>query len=161
MRDRFSRQMKKPIDIYITKEGLGNLKKEHENLINKRPVVVERMSTAREQGDLSENAGYHAAKEELAYIDYRLRELKLLIRNVHIIETKQNAIVDLGSTVTILGRGKQTVYTIVGKLEADPVGGKLSEVSPIGSALLGKRVGASVEVEIPDGRIVYKIVEIR
>ncbi|OGD86070.1 hypothetical protein A2696_02600 [Candidatus Curtissbacteria bacterium RIFCSPHIGHO2_01_FULL_41_13] len=153
--------MKKPLDIQITKQGLENLKKEHDDLENKRPGVVERMSQAREQGDLAENAGYHAAKEALAYIDYRLRELKLLIRNAHVIETKQNDIVSLGSTVTIASNGKQTVYTIVGKLEADPANGRLSEASPIGSALLGKKVGASVEVKTPIGKIVNKIIEIK
>lgn len=153
--------MKKPLDIQITKQGLENLKKEHDDLESKRPGVVERMSQAREQGDLSENAGYHAGKEALAYIDYRLRELKLLIRNAHVIKTKQNNIVGFGSTVTILCNGKQTVYTIVGKLEADPANGKLSEASPIGSALLDKKVGVSVKVETPSGKIAYKIVEIR
>ena len=151
----------KKFEHQITKEGLEKLKTEQDNLMTKRPQVLERMSTAREQGDLSENAGYHAAKEELAFIDHRLRELKFLIRSAQVIESRQNKVVDLGSVVTVSAGGKETVFTIVGKLEADPTNGKLSQVSPIGNALLGAKVGEQVEVNIPDGKITYKIIQIK
>lgn len=150
----------KKFEHQITKEGLEKLKAEQDKLTNKRPQVLERMTQAREQGDLSENAGYHAAKEELAFIDHRLRELKLLIRSANVIKTSQNSTVDLGSVVTLLTNGRKVVYTIVGNLEADPANGKLSQASPIGSALIGKKNGQKVEVEIPDGKIIYTITQI-
>jgi transcription elongation factor GreA len=153
--------MNKPVDIKLTQEGFENLKKEYQELLDKRPGVIERMSAAREQGDLSENAGFHAAKDALSYIDYRLRELKLLLRFADVIETKQTEVVAFGSVVTIAAGENKMVYTIVGKLEANPARGKLSDVSPIGSVLLGKRVGETVEVEVPDGKVTYKIIGIK
>jgi transcription elongation factor GreA len=152
--------MKKPIDIQLTKEGLENFKKEQQVLIDKRPEVLARLVAAREQGDLSENAGYHAAKDELAYIDHRIRELKFLLRFADVIETNQTGVVAFGSVVTISDGQRNMVYTIVGKLEANPAKGKLSDVSPIGKMLIGKKVGESVKVDIPDGNITYKVISI-
>lgn len=153
--------MKKPIDIKFTKEGYKKLGEEYQALIEKRPGVLSRMVAAREQGDLSENAGYHASKEELGKIDSRMRELKLLMRFGEIVDSKGSGVVGIGSTIKVSGQGDTFVFNIVGRLEADPVHGKLSEVSPIGSALLGKKVGDNVEVEIPDGKNVYTILEIK
>ena len=152
--------MKKPIDIQLTKEGLQNFKKEQQVLIDKRPDVLARLIAAREQGDLSENAGYHAAKDELAYIDHRIRELKLLLRFADVIETNQTGVVAFGSVVTISDGQRNMVFTIVGKLEANPANGKLSDVSPIGKMLIGKKVGESVKVDIPDGNVTYKVINI-
>jgi len=153
--------MKKPVDIKLTKEGIENLKKEQETLIDKRPEVLTRLVAAREQGDLSENAGYHAAKDELAYIDWRIRELKLLLRFADIIETNQSDVVGLGSVVTISDGENDFVYTIVGKFEANPANGKLSDASPVGRMLIGKKVGESVKVDTPNGEIIYKVTGIR
>jgi len=152
--------MKKPIDIQLTKEGLENFEKEQQVLIDKRPYVLARLVAAREQGDLSENAGYHAAKDELAYIDHRIRELKLLLRFADVTETNQTEVVAFGSVVTISDGQRNMVYTIVGQLEANPVKGKLSDVSPIGKMLIGKKVGESVKVDIPNGNITYKVISI-
>lgn len=153
--------MKKPIDIKFTKEGYEKLGEEFRQLTEKRPQVLARMVAAREQGDLSENAGYHASKEELGKIDSRLRELKLLMCFGKIVNSQGSSIVGVGSAVKV-SRGKDTFeFNIVGQLEADPVHGKLSEVSPIGSALLGKNVGDEVGVRTPGGDIIYKILEIK
>lgn len=134
---------------------------EYGQLTEKRPQVLTRMVAAREQGDLSENAGYHASKEELGKIDSRLRELKLLMRFGKIVNSQGSSIVGVGSAVKV-SRGKDiSEFNIVGQLEADPVHGKLSEVSPIGSALIGKNVGDEVEVQTPGGGIIYKILEIK
>lgn len=153
--------MKKPIDIQLTKEGLENLKKEQQELIDKRPGVLTRLVAAREQGDLSENAGYHAAKEEIATIDRRLRELKMIFRFAEVIEAGQNDLIEFGSQVTIDDGTVISEYTIVGALEADPAKNKLSNVSPIGSVLIGKKVGQSVEINVPQGKVKYKIISIK
>ncbi len=153
--------MKKPIDIKFTKEGYQKLGEEYRELTEKRPQVLSRMVAAREQGDLSENAGYHASKEELGKIDSRLRELKLLMRFGEIVDSKGADSVGIGSAVKV-SKGNDTFeFNIVGRLEADPVHGKLSEVSPIGSALMGKTVDDEIEVETPDGIISFKILEIK
>src|SRR4030042_2834074 len=149
--------MNNPFDIQLTKEGLENFKKEQQDLINKRPQVLTRLVAAREQGDLSENAGYHAAKDELAFIDHRIRELKLLLKFADVIQTNQTAVVALGSVVTISDGQNNMVYSIVGKLEADPAKGKISDDSPIGKMLIGKKVGESVTVELPEGTVLYKV----
>lgn len=152
--------MKKPIDIKFTKEGYEKLGLEYKQLTEKRPAVLARMVAAREQGDLSENAGYHASKEELGKIDSRLRELKILMRFGEIVDSKGSGTVGVGSSVKV-STGQDTYeFNIVGQLEADPVRGKLSEVSPIGSALLGKKAGDRVEVESPNGKTVYTVIAI-
>jgi len=153
--------VKKPIDIKLTEEGLENLKKEYQTLLDKRPEVLARLVAAREQGDLSENAGYHASKDELATLDRRLRELKIIFRFAEVIETSQNDFVDLGSQVTVENGSIMQEFTIVGALEADPAKNKLSNVSPIGSVLIGKKVGQSVEIDVPQGRVKYKIISIK
>lgn len=153
--------MKKPMDIKLTKEGLENLKKEQKALSDKRPDVLTRLVGAREQGDLSENAGYHAAKDELSYIDYRIREIKLLLRFADVIEINQSEVVGLGSVVTISDGYNDFVYTIVGELEANPANGRLSDASPIGKMLIGKKVGERVKVDVPSGKISYKVISIR
>ena len=152
--------MLKPIDVTFTKEGFEKLTKELVDLAEKRPQVLARMVAAREQGDLSENAGYHASKEELAKIDRRTRELKYLIRNGRIAEGKSRDEVSVGNTVKVQSGDDEFVYKIVGRLEADPANAKLSEVSPVGAALIGKKLGDEVVVETPDGKIIYKVIEI-
>src|SRR3989344_5845071 len=149
--------MQKPIDIKVTREGFEDLKNEYEELTKQRPGVLKRMVEAREQGDLSENAGYHAAKERLGYIDSRLRHLKLMIRFAEVVNSSDNGIVSFGNTVVVENDGQKLTYTVVSAQEADPLSGKVSDVSPVGSALLGKRVGDSATVEIPDGKMVLKI----
>lgn len=151
--------------IYLTKEGLEELKKEYEELSKKRrPEIVERLSSARDQGDLSENAEYHAAREELSFIDGRIDELEEVLKNVVIIEDKTSQGsgkgVGLGSKVTVKVDGSEEVYTVVGEFEADPTEKKISHESPLGKALIGKDIGEQIEVEAPAGRIIYTIVRI-
>jgi len=150
--------------IYLTKEGLEELKKEHEELVNvKRPDVLERVSQARSMGDLSENAEYVAAKEELSFIDGRIEELEELLKQVVLItESGKNSshTVKLGSNVTLTVKGKKESFVVVGKWEADPKERKISHESPLGKALIGKKVGEKIEVEAPAGKILYTIVSV-
>lgn len=152
--------------IYLTKEGLAELKREHDELTQKRrPEVLERVSQARNLGDLSENAEYVAARDELSFIDGRISELEELLREVSVIAEDNgkgaHTQIKLGSTVTLHVDGKKEQYTVVGEWEADPALKKISHESPLGKSLLGKKVGEKVEVEAPAGRILYKIVDIK
>ncbi len=147
--------------IYLTKEGLEELKKEHAELNTvRRPEVVKRLSEARDQGDLSENAEYHAAREELAFIDGRIDELEEILKQVEIIGEVKTDNVALGSKVTLQVNGKDEVYSVVGEWEADPKERKISHESPLGKALLGKRIGETVEVEAPAGKITYTVLSL-
>lgn len=147
--------------IYLTQEGLAELKKEHEELSKiRRPAVVERVSQARDQGDLSENAEYHAAREELSFIDGRIDELEELLKNVVIIQDTKGETVALGSKVTLKVNGKDEVYSVVGEWEADPRERKISHESPLGKALIGKKVGETAEVTAPAGKITYTVISV-
>lgn len=151
--------------IFLTKEGLQELKKEYEALSKeKRPEILERLSQARSMGDLSENAEYSAAREELSFIDGRIDELETLLKQVTIIDehhTKGGSrVIELGSRVTLHQNKKKDVFTVVGEWEADPIEKKISHESPLGKALLGKKVGDTVEVEAPAGKIKYSIVHV-
>src|SRR4051812_37527999 len=110
--------------IYLTQKGLDDLKKEHDDLVqSRRPEVVERLSAAREMGDLSENAEYSAAREELAFIDGRIEELESILKQVILITDASHQgskVVSLGSQVTVKLDGKQVAFTLVGEWEADP-----------------------------------------
>lgn len=150
--------------IYLTKEGLGELKKEFDELSKiKRPDVLARVSQARSMGDLSENAEYTAAREELSFIDGRIDELEELIKQAVLIQeshAKGDHAVKLGSTVTVNVKGKKEIFTVVGEWEADPKEKKISHESPLGKALIGKKVGEKVEVEAPAGILSYTIASV-
>jgi transcription elongation factor GreA len=152
--------------IYLTKDGLDDLKKEYEDLTkNRRPKIVARVSSARDQGDLSENAEYAAAREELAFTDGRIDELEELLKQVTVItedktDSPDGKSVKLGSNVTLHVNGKKEVYMVVGEWEADPIEKKISHESPLGKALLGKKINETVEVQAPAGKIVYTIVSV-
>ena len=150
---------------YLTEKGLKELKREHKELIKtKRPQVVIRLSTARDMGDLSENAEYTAARDELEFIDRRIDELENLLKNVIIIEEKpqgnKSKFVNLGSKVTVEIDGKREVFTIVGEWESNPEEKKISNESPLGKALLGKSSGDIIEIQAPIGKMTYKIIAI-
>lgn len=149
--------------IQLTKEGLENLQKEYQELKDKtRPVAVERLQKARAMGDLKENSEYTAAKEELALVEGRIHELEVILKNVEITEHPANAqIVEIGSAVSVESNGEKNEFLIVGEFEADPMNKKLSHTSPIGKALLGKAVGDIIEVDVPAGKITYRILSIR
>ena len=144
----------------FTQQGYDDLKKELDHLISRRPQVVINLSAAREMGDLSENAGYHAAKDELSQIDSRVKTLKYILRVATIAKNQKTETVTFGCTVKVSDGKDERVFVIVNALEADPLKGKMSGDSPIGSALIGKRVGDAVDIDIPNGKVNYKILEI-
>ena len=141
---------------YLTREGAAELRAELEELITvRRPALARQLKEAIGQGDLSENADYHDAKEQQAFLEGRILYLEGLLRSAVIIDDKQNGKpqeVTVGSEVTIQGEDDEPeTYRIVGAAEADPRNGKISNESPMGAALLGRRVGDRVRVETPGG----------
>lgn len=151
-------------DVKLTKKGLDTLRAELEELRGvKRPKLVERLAYARSQGDLSENADYQSAKEELEFLDGRIDELEEVVKTASVVSGSGktgNGGVDVGAKVTVKVNGTKTVFDIVGEWEADPVNKKISHDSPLGMALSGKSVGDKVEVEAPAGSIQYEILAI-
>jgi transcription elongation factor GreA len=141
--------------VYVTQEGLEQMKEELEELKTvKRPELSERLAAAIKQGDLSENADYHYAKQEQGFIEGRIRDLEDALRRAEVIKENQpNDVVRVGSTVTIIedGYDEEEKYRIVGAHEADPTNGFISNESPIGRALLGAKVGQMVTVRTPAG----------
>ncbi len=149
--------------IYLTQKGMDDHKKEYDDLVNvRRAEVVERLSLAREMGDLAENAEYTAAREELAFIDGRIEELEMLLKQAVIIADAghKGKTIELGSKVTVQVKGRKEIFTLVGEWEADPTEKKISHESPLGKALIGQAVGDNIEVEAPVGKMVYTIVDI-
>jgi len=135
--------------FYLTPEGLAKLKKEYTELKDKkRPQAVERLSRAREFGDLTENSEYFAARDDLMFLDDRIAELENILKNVEIVKTpKAHGTVQLGSTVVVEVNGQmKQKFTIVGTLEADPFRGKISNESVVGKALLNHKVGDEITV---------------
>ncbi|MDO8610252.1 MAG: transcription elongation factor GreA [bacterium] len=150
-------------NVQLTKEGFENLKSELKKLIDEtKPYAINRLHHARAMGDLKENSEYSAAKEELAFVEGRILEIEQVLRNVQIMEHNvNNSVVDIGTKVTVETDGSKILFHIVGEFEADPMNKKLSVTSPIGKALLGKKIGDNVNVTIPAGIKTYKIIEIR
>ena len=149
--------------IFLTQEGISELKKEYEELSKvRRPEVLGRVSQARNQGDLSENAEYVAAREELSFIDGRLDELEELLKQAVLIRDSKttSGTVKLGSKVTLNIKGKEETFMLVGEWEADPKEKKISHESPLGKALIGRRVGEKIEVDAPAGKIGYSVISI-
>ncbi len=150
-------------NLKLTKQGLETLKAEFTELVEvKRPKLVDRLSNARSQGDLSENSDYQSAKEELEFLDGRIDELDEVLKNSTVVVTnrKSNSGVGIGTKVTVKVNGKEIVFDIVGEWEADPVNKKISHDSPLGMALLGKNAGDKAEVEAPAGKIQYEILAV-
>ena len=147
---------------YITKDGLDKLRAElDEMLAVRRPEIAQRIHDAKEHGDLSENAEYEDAKNEQAFVEGRIQTLEALIKNATLIdEHHTNDHVQIGSTVKVSGPDGSQSFTIVGSTEAKPTEGRISNESPVGRALLGKKKGENVTVQVPAGDIAYKIVSI-
>jgi transcription elongation factor GreA len=147
---------------YISEDGLAKLRAELEELINvRRQEIAQRIHDAKEHGDLAENAEYEDAKNEQAFVEGQIQRLEALIKNATIIdETHGTDHVQIGSTVKLDGTDGKEVFTIVGSTEASPREGKISNESPVGRALLGKRKGESVVVHVPAGDFSYKILDI-
>jgi transcription elongation factor GreA len=152
-----------PDPIYLTAEGAARLRAELEDLKGpQRQALAKRLRDAIQMGDLSENADYHKAKEDQAFLEGRIQELAYTLSNAQIAEdTGPRDVVRVGITVTVQEDDDETVtYQVVGGKEADPRSGKISHESPIGSALMDHRVGDVVEAETPGGKIRLKILEI-
>lgn len=148
--------------IQLTQEGYNNLKEELKELQTvKRPATVDRLQKARSMGDLKENNAYHAAKEELGELDGRVLEVQYILNNAEIVVTSaSDTVVSLGKKIEVDINGTKKYISIVGEFESDPMNGKLSSTSPIGSTLLGKKVGDTVEVTTPGGKVAYVILSI-
>ncbi len=151
--------------VLVTREGLGNLESELENLKTiKRKEISEKIKVALSFGDLSENSEYDEAKNEQAITEARILELENMLKNVKIIDEQElsTEIVYVGSKIKVhdLEYDEILDYKIVGPSEADPIAGKISDESPVGAGLLGKKVGEEVEIETPGGLTKYKILEI-
>lgn len=148
--------------FHLTKEGLAELKTELAMLVEKRTEISEAIATARSQGDLAENAEYHEAKEDQARNESRIEEIEHIIANAEVIATpKDDNKVRLGSTVKLKHEdGKTKEFQVVGTVEADPLNGKISDESPIGQALLGKKEGEEVEIKTPAETTTYVIADI-
>jgi transcription elongation factor GreA len=152
--------MKKQFNL--TKEGADELKEELKGLKAQRVVIADRIKQARELGDLSENAEYQSAREEQDRLEARISELEHVVANMQIIKkAKTNGHVRLGSNVTLKGGGKTKEFQIVGTMEADPLNGKVSDESPIGKALIGKKSGEKAEIKTAAETRAYTIVAIR
>jgi len=141
----------------ITQAGFDKLKKDLANYISLRPEAVFNLKTAREMGDLSENAAYHAARQRLNQIDYHIRTLTYQIKTSRVYNSVSNGTVQIGSKVVVNVGIEKKEFHIVGGYESDPSIGKISVFSPIGKALLGKKEGEKVTVGIPAGEITYTI----
>ena len=147
--------------FYLTREGITELEAEHKELVSQRGPIAERIKTAREFGDLSENAEYSSARQEQERVEGRIAEIENILQNVEIIKKPTgDSKVQLGSKVVLKANGKTKEFQVVGTVEADPLNGKISDESPIGQALLGKNDGDEVEIKTPAETTKYKIVDI-
>jgi transcription elongation factor GreA len=141
----------------ITNEGKQELEAELEQLKGRRGAIAEKIAEARDYGDLSENAEYDAAREEQGLVESRIAEIEDILLNADIIKAGKSSEVGLGSKVELKSGKKTITYTVVGPVEADPLQGKISNESPIGVALFGKKVGDTITVETPKGALTYTI----
>ncbi|MGH7195701.1 MAG: transcription elongation factor GreA [Candidatus Saccharimonadales bacterium] len=146
----------------LTKDGVAEFQAELDGLTAERGEVAERIKTAREFGDLSENAEYQSARQEQEHSEERISQIKHILDNVELIKApKSSSGVQLGSSVKLKGDARKTAeFQVVSTVEADPLDGKISDESPIGLALLGKKVGDQVEIKSPAETAVYKIAEV-
>ena len=145
----------------LTQEGIDELTDELKGLVGRRGEIAESIKLAREQGDLSENAEYHAAKDDHEKNEGRILEIENILASVELIKKpKGDSKVQLGSNVKLKNGTTTKEFKVVGTVEADPLSGKISDESPLGKALLGKKLNDDVEITTPAETITYKIVEI-
>jgi transcription elongation factor GreA len=147
---------------YLTPEGAEKLRAELKELTGpRREALSQRLRSAIQMGDLSENADYHKAKEDQAFLEGRIQEIEAVLRTAVIVEKTKSDVVTVGSTVTVQEEScDPETYYMVGVKEADPRNGKISNESPIGRALMAHKVGDVVEAETPGGKIRFKILKI-
>ena len=148
--------------IVMTKEGYEKLRAEYDDLVNvQRPAIVNDIQSAREMGDLRENGYYSASREKQSFIEGRILELKEILDNAEIVEVNKDGTVGLGCKVKVKVVDNVVEYHIVSPEEVDFENNKISHESPLGEALMGKKVGDVVEFEAPVGKVSYKIIEIK
>jgi transcription elongation factor GreA len=144
----------------ITDEGRKELEAELEELKGRRGDIADKIAEARDFGDLSENAEYDSAREEQGLVESRIAEIEDILLNAELIKSGKSSKVTLGSKVELKTGAKTVTYSVVGPVEADPLEGKISNESPIGEALMGKKVGDTITITTPKGEISYEIVSI-
>jgi len=150
------------MENYLTPEGLEKLKNELYELENvKRRELADKLNYAISFGDLRENAAYHQAKDQQAFVEGRIAELKSIIASAHVVSKGDGNKVQIGTIVVLASLEAQEEYQIVGPQEADVFNGKISYESPLGAAILGKTVGCRVVLDMPGSRMEYKIIEIK
>jgi transcription elongation factor GreA len=151
----------RPEPVVLSPEGQARLQGELDGLTAQRPEVIRRIATAREHGDLKENAEYHAAREEQGFLEARIKQVEAKLKVAVIVApTVRGAIVELGSRVRVSEDGEETVMHVVSSAEANSREGRISSISPVGAALMGRKVGDAVTIVTPGGRIHYEILEI-
>jgi transcription elongation factor greA len=149
-------------EYQITQSGKDELAAELAELKSRRGAIADKIAEARDYGDLSENAEYDTAREEQGIVETRIAEIEEILTNAKIIESQKGAnVVALGTTVELTLDAKTVTYTVVGPVEANPLEGKISNESPIGEALLGKRVGDVVTITTPKGELSYHVATIK
>jgi transcription elongation factor GreA len=144
----------------LTKDGKAELERELEELKSQRGGIAEKIANARDYGDLSENAEYDAAREEQVQVESRIAEIEDILLNASLIKAASTNKVTVGNTVELRTKGTTVTYTVVGPVEADPIEGRISNESPIGLALMNKKVGEKVTITTPKGNNDYEIVKI-
>ena len=152
------KEMKKLFQI--TNDGKKELEAELTELKSRRGDIAEKIAEARDYGDLSENAEYDAAREEQGLVESRIAEIEDVLLNAEIIKSSKSTTVSLGSKVELKTGAKTVNYHVVGPVEADPLEGKISNESPIGLALMGKKVGDTATITTPKGDIKYEVVSL-
>lgn len=149
--------------VQLTQDGFQLLKKELSTLKDEKlPLAIDKLQKARSMGDLKENNAYSSARDELSLMEGRVQEIEEILKNVEIInQISSKDGISIGARVTIEVEGNREQFHIVGEYEADPMNKRVSHTSPIGKALIGRKVGDTIQVEIPSGKINYKIVDIK
>lgn len=141
----------------LTLDGIEDLKAELQSLVESRVPLAERIKTAREMGDLSENAEYQTAREDHTKLEARIHEVEHILRNSKEISKSKSDVISLGSNVVLSIGAETKEFQVVGTVQADPMNGKVSDESPIGLALLGKKLGENVEINTPNGILTFVV----
>jgi transcription elongation factor GreA len=147
-------------NVNITEAGKRELEGELAGLIAERPAIAERIATARSFGDLSENEEYSSARGEQKVVEGRILEIQEILKNAQIISERKRSQVEMGSSVVVDDGLREVTFTVVGPVEANPLEGKVSNESPLGRALMGRKVGEEAVLETPRGKTVYKVVKL-
>ncbi|MFH0905376.1 MAG: transcription elongation factor GreA [bacterium] len=150
-------------ELYVSKEGLAKLREELDELKAQRVEITQKIKEAREFGDLSENAEYQEARTKQSFTEGRIEEIETTLKMARVIDdssSRGDGEVTVGSTVVVEGNGRQLTYYLTGSNEASPEEGKISNESPLGQALLGRRTGELVTLKTPDGDREYKVVQV-